>query len=38
MKKTPSLEEQIVKILQQQETGMKVGEICREHGISDQTF
>lgn len=38
MKKTRFTEEQIVKILQQQEAGMKVGEICREHGISDQTF
>jgi len=38
MKKTRFTEEQIVKILQQQEAGMKVSEICREHGISDQTF
>jgi putative transposase len=38
MKKTRFTEEQIVKILQQQEAGIKVGEICREHGISDQTF
>jgi putative transposase len=38
MKKTRFTEEQIVKILQQQESGIKVGEICREHGISDQTF
>jgi putative transposase len=38
MKKTRFTEERIVKILQQQEAGMKVGEICREHGISDQTF
>ena len=38
MKKTRFTEEQIVKILQQQEAGTKVSEICREHGISDQTF
>ena len=38
MKKTRFTEEQIVKILQQQEAGIKVGEVCREHGISDQTF
>lgn len=38
MKKTRFTEEQIVKILQQQESGIKVGEMCREHGISDQTF
>ncbi len=38
MKKTRFTDEQIVRILQQQESGMKVSEICREHGISDQTF
>lgn len=38
MKKTRFTEEQIVKLLQQQEAGMKVAEICREQGISDQTF
>lgn len=38
MKKTRFTEEQIVKILQQQEAGIKVSEICREHGVSDQTF
>jgi len=38
MKKTRFTEEQIVKILHQQEAGMRVAEICREHGISDATF
>jgi len=38
MKKGRFTEEQIVKIIQQHEAGMKVGEICREHGISEQTF
>lgn len=31
-------EMQIVSILKEQETGKKVLEICREHGISDATF
>jgi len=31
-------EVQIVSILKEQETGKKVSEICREHGISDATF
>ena len=38
MKKTRFTGEQIVKIPQQQEAGMKAREICQEHGISDQTF
>lgn len=31
-------ETQIVAILRQQEVGMKVAELCREHGISAATF
>ena len=31
-------EAQIVSILQMQETGRSVKDICREHGISDATF
>ena len=31
-------EEQIIKILKLQENGMKVADILREHGISEQTF
>lgn len=38
MKRTRFTESQIVKILKQQEAGMKVLDICREHGISDATF
>lgn len=38
MKKTRFTETQIVAILRKQESGMKVADICREHGISDATF
>jgi len=31
-------EEQIIGILREQESGMKVADICRRHGISDATF
>ena len=30
--------EQITRVLKQQEAGMKVTEICRQAGISEQTF
>lgn len=38
MKKSTFSESQIVKILAQQESGQKVADICREHGISQATF
>jgi len=38
MKRTRFTEEQIVKILRLQENGLKVTEICRQNGISEQTF
>ena len=38
MKKLKFTESQIVAILNQQEKGMKVVDICREHGISQPTF
>jgi putative transposase len=38
MKKSKFTEEQIISILKEQEQGLKVPEICRKHGISDQTF
>lgn len=38
MKKTKFTEEQILAILKEQENGLKVAEICRKHGIVDQTF
>ena len=31
-------EEQIIEVLKQAELGMKVADICREHGISDATY
>jgi len=31
-------EEQIIGILKQQEQGMKVADVCREHNISQNTF
>jgi putative transposase len=38
MKKSKFTEEQIVSILKEQEQGLKVSDICRKHGIADQTF
>ena len=38
MKKNKFSESQILTILKEQETGLKVSEICRKHGISDATF
>lgn len=38
MKKSKFTEAQILKVLKTQEEGKKVSEICREHGISEQTF
>lgn len=38
MKKSRFSESQIISILNQNEKGMKVRDICREHGISDTTF
>jgi putative transposase len=38
MKRGRFSEEQIVKILQEQEYGHKVGDICRRHGIGEATF
>ena len=38
MKKGRFTEAQIIGILKQQEAGMKVADLCREHGISDATF
>jgi putative transposase len=38
MKRTRFTESQIVAILRQQEGGIPVKDICREHGISDATF
>lgn len=38
MKRSRFSEEQIIGILKQAEAGVKVGDICREKGISDATF
>jgi len=38
MKKSRFTEAQILKVLQSQQGGRKVAEICREFGISEQTF
>lgn len=38
MKKTRFTEAQIVSILKSGEAGLKVKDICREHGISEATF
>lgn len=38
MKKSRFTESQIVKALKDQESGMKVADICRSLGISDATF
>lgn len=38
MKKTRFTEAQIISILNEQEQGIKVSELCRKHGISDATF
>ncbi|MEL6626942.1 MAG: IS3 family transposase [Bacteroidota bacterium] len=38
MKKSRFTESQVVKILNQHEAGMKVSDLCKEHGISQGTF
>ena len=38
MRGTRHSEEQIIGILKQAESGLRTAEICRQHGISEQTF
>jgi putative transposase len=38
MKPKRFTEEQIIGILKQAQAGMKIVDLCREHGISDATF
>lgn len=38
MKRKRFTEEQIIAVLQQAEAGVKTGELCRQVGITEQTF
>ena len=38
MKKSRFSEQQIISILKQADAGVKVQELCRQHGISDATY
>ncbi len=38
MKKSRFSETQIVAVLKEADAGMKVGELCRKHGISNATY
>jgi putative transposase len=38
MRRSRFSEQQIVGILKEQETGAQTGDLCRRHGISEQTF
>lgn len=38
MKRSRFPEEQIIAILQERESGAKMGDVCRRHGISSTTF
>jgi hypothetical protein len=36
--KVTCTEEQIIKVLKEVETGRKIQDVCRAHGISEQTY
>ena len=38
MKRKRFTEEQIIRVLREQELGTKTADLCRKHGISDATF
>jgi len=38
MRRSQYSEEQIIGILKQAEVGKPIGELCREHGITDATY
>jgi putative transposase len=38
MRKTRYSEEQIIRVLQEVESGRTVKEVCREHGIAENTY